>query len=611
MNFVNLDLPYRTFQMCEVRLQYQGQSLLFVCFYRPPPSKKNKLTPKMFVDDVEDLIDTLVPLPKFTLLGDINLWYDSVSNHYACTLKSKLSDRNLSQLVNVPTQKKGHILDWIITNQPKDIIDLTVVDKQISDHFLISFSLRLCKPWRRTREVTSRKLKDIDLDVFKADVTTSLSIISPDAGDQAAQLNTCLGELLDLHAPLTTRRVTDRTSAPWMTLEIKAAKQERRRTERQWQQTGLTVHRQIYCHERNVVSRMIRDAKRQYVCDKIVGADSSKELFKVSGELLGKTNDVILPSTAAPSDLPGTFNDVILPSTLLPLICRALSMTFVSKIVKIRSEMPGDTDAIETVPFAGSPFTNFEAVGETQVKETISKMSKKSCKLDPLPASLLFECLDELIPVITNVINTSLRTGSVPISFKHALVKTLIKKSNLDPNILNSYRPVSNLPFLSKVLERVVLSQLLAHLERHSLFEEFQSAYRKCHSTETALLRVVNYLLQSVDRGHVAILSLLDLSAAFDTLDHGTLMRRLSATFGCRGTVLDWFKCYLSDRTQSITVNGIESAASALSYGVPQGSVLGLSFLRCTPSLWDLSSKCPQFPITSLQMIHNCRTLLL
>ncbi|KAL8592999.1 hypothetical protein ACOMHN_017929 [Nucella lapillus] len=280
INFVNLDSPYRTFQMCEVRLQYQGQSLLFVCLYRPPPSKKNKLTPKMFVDDVEDLINTLVPLPKFTLLGDINLWYDSVSDHYACTLKTKLSDQNLSQLVNVPTQKKGHILDWIITNQPEDIIDLTVVDKQISDHFLISFSLRLCKPRRRTREVTSRKLKDIDLDVFKADVTTSLSIISPDAGDQAAQLNTCLGELLDLHAPLMTRRVTDRTSAPWMTLDIKAAKQERRRTERQWQQTGLTVHRQIYCHERNIVSGMIRDAKRQYVCDKIVGADSSKKLFK-------------------------------------------------------------------------------------------------------------------------------------------------------------------------------------------------------------------------------------------------------------------------------------------------------------------------------------------
>ncbi|KAL8612472.1 hypothetical protein ACOMHN_058600 [Nucella lapillus] len=261
INFDNLDSPYRTFQMCEVRLQYQGQSLLFVCLYRPPPSKKNKLTPKMFVDDVEDLIDTLVPLPKFTLLGDINLWYDSVSDHYACTLKSKLSDRNLSQLVNVPTQKKGHILDWIITNQPEDIIDLTVVDKQISDHFLISFSLRLCKPRRRTREVTSRKLKDIDLDVFKADVTTSLSIISPDAGDQAAQLNTCQGELLDLHAPLTTRRVTDRTSAPWMTLDIKAAKQERRRTERQWQQTGLTVHHQIYCHERNVVSCTIRFAE--------------------------------------------------------------------------------------------------------------------------------------------------------------------------------------------------------------------------------------------------------------------------------------------------------------------------------------------------------------
>ena len=145
------------------------------------------------------------------------------------------------------------------------------------------------------------------------------------------------------------------------------------------------------------------------------------------------------------------------------------------------------------------------------------------------------------------------------------------------PHLVNCWKhywPVSNLPFLSKVLERIVLKQFLQHLQSHSLLETFQSAYQKCHSTETALLRVVNDLLQASDRGCVSILSLLDLSAAFDTIDHDILITRLSGIFGCSGVVLEWFISYLSCRTQSVFV-GHESTPSVLKCGVPQGSVLG------------------------------------
>ena len=138
--------------------------------------------------------------------------------------------------------------------------------------------------------------------------------------------------------------------------------------------------------------------------------------------------------------------------------------------------------------------------------------------------------------------------------FKHALVKPLVKKVSLDPNCLKHYRPVSNLLFLSKALERIVLKQFLQHLQSHSLLEPFQSAYRKCHSTETALLRVVNDLLQASDSGRVSILSLLDLSAAFDTTDLNNLITRLRSTFGCSGTVLNWFISYLSNRDWSYQV---------------------------------------------------------
>ena len=149
---------------------------------------------------------------------------------------------------------------------------------------------------------------------------------------------------------------------------------------------------------------------------------------------------------------------------------------------------------------------------------------------------------------------------------------------------MKHYQPVSNFPFLSKVLERIVLKQFLQHLQSRSLLEPFQSAYRKCHSTETALLRVVNDLLQASDSGCVSILSLLDLSAVFDTTDHNILITRLRSNFGCSGTVLDWFISYLSCRTQSVFV-GHESTPSVLKCGVLQGSVLGLLFTLYTHPL--------------------------
>ena len=130
------------------------------------------------------------------------------------------------------------------------------------------------------------------------------------------------------------------------------------------------------------------------------------------------------------------------------------------------------------------------------------------------------------------------------------------------------------MPFLSKVLERIVLKQFVQHLQSHSLLEPFQSAYRKCHSTESALLRVVKDLLRASDSGCASVLSLLVLSAAFDTIDHNILITRLRSTFGCSVTVLDWFISYLSCSTQSVFV-GHESTPSVLQCGVPQGSVLG------------------------------------
>ena len=142
--------------------------------------------------------------------------------------------------------------------------------------------------------------------------------------------------------------------------------------------------------------------------------------------------------------------------------------------------------------------------------------------------------------------------------------------AGLDDSIVSSYRPVSNLPHLSKILERIVHRQVISHLEELKLLPDFQSAYIRGHSTETAVLKVYSDLIDAISNGKFALLSLLDLNAAFDTIDHNILLHRLEITFGFRGVPLQWMRSYLDGRTQSILLGGKLNDPRPAVYGVPQ-----------------------------------------
>ena len=162
----------------------------------------------------------------------------------------------------------------------------------------------------------------------------------------------------------------------------------------------------------------------------------------------------------------------------------------------------------------------------------------------------------------------------------------LLKKSDLDFELEKNYRPVSNLKFISKTTERVACSFIVDHIKTHNLFSRVQSAYRSYHSTETALLSVQNDILRAVDKFGAVLLVLLDLSAAFDTIDHNLLLLLLEKSFGLSGTVLLWIKSYISARSQSVRVGKAISEVLCLLFGVPQGSVLGpILFILYTTSL--------------------------
>ena len=158
------------------------------------------------------------------------------------------------------------------------------------------------------------------------------------------------------------------------------------------------------------------------------------------------------------------------------------------------------------------------------------------------------------------VIFTQHWSGVFPSQLKQTRVVPLLKKPTLDPDLSSSYRPISNLPLISKLIERVVAKRFTSFANSHHLFPSQQSAYRAHHSTATAVLSVHNDLVRATDKGHVSRLVLLDLSSAFDTVDHQTLLSVLDCRFRVQGGALNWFRSYLSDRRQSFHHSGKASA---------------------------------------------------
>ena len=200
--------------------------------------------------------------------------------------------------------------------------------------------------------------------------------------------------------------------------------------------------------------------------------------------------------------------------------------------------------------------------------------------------------LPSIGPLFASVVNESMQTCVFQQDLKEALVKPLLKKANLELTDKN-YRLVSNLEFMGKTIEHTVASQLTQYISENGLLELMQSAYRSGHSTEIALLKVKADLLHAIDHQEVVCLILLDLSSAFNTVDHCLLLQRLEVSFGIKETALDWIRSYLTGRTQKVSIEKVMSYPVALSFGVPQGSVLGLI-------LFTLYT-CPLGPICTCQ----------
>ena len=228
------------------------------------------------------------------------------------------------------------------------------------------------------------------------------------------------------------------------------------------------------------------------------------------------------------------------------VLAELFSKFFVEKIFKLRINFTSDSSCdLDIAPLTGVKLDCLRLATSEEVQSTILSASNSSCALDPIPTCMLLkQCIPKLFPIITAILNTSLETSSVPALSKYAIIRPHLIKSCLDIEELKNYRLVSNLHFMSKVLEKLVVKRLENHMCTNNLYDPLQSAYRSQHSTETAILKIHNDIIEGLNAGKCTVISSLDLSAAFDTVDHTICIRRLNYLYGVDCTVPQWFESF-------------------------------------------------------------------
>ncbi|KAK3088718.1 hypothetical protein FSP39_022962 [Pinctada imbricata] len=393
---------------------------------------------------------------------------------------------------------------------------------------------------------------------------------------------------LDIHAPLQMKDINITPNTRWYSTKLLHAKREKRKAERVWSNSNLEVHRSIFEEKCSIYTKLLHSSKKEYYTSKVKECgNDSKQLYAVANSVLGKNKEIELSSCANDLELANKFGEFF----------HAKIQTIRTNLEDLLEQNNSQSDALRAdLQFTGNILQEFHPASDQEVMKLIQKSPSKSCCLDPIPRNILKDSVQHFLPIIIQIVNLSLDRSEFPIIFKQAVVKPLLKKPSLDKENLKNYRPVSNLPFISKIVEKVVACRIEDHLMSNCLHDPLQSAYRAFHSTETALLKVHHDVVVALDKGLCSVLIMLDLSAAFDVIDHGILFRRLEHSYGICGSALQWMKSYLDQRSQTIAIGSSFSESKELTIGVPQGSVLG-------PKIYCMFSK----PISDICLRHSMR----
>ena len=568
---------YKTFENLASYVTFRDVHILIIAVYRPG----SESIPSAFFDEFTELI---LFTSNFTcqilILGDINIHLDKSDDRNVKRLNRLLSAHGLKQLVIGSTHRHGHTLDVIITRSSDSLVSNIVISPpSYSDHSLISFNIRHHGPPIIRQTTFHRSYKNFDCTAFESDLRNSdiykLTLATATTNIEANQLfslyDTTMGRLLDLHAPL--RKITIRkdSNCPWFDGDCSASKKLTRKLERIHLKTPSdTTKEERWRSQIRTQRRLFQQKRCSYYrrsIDEAMG--DGKTLWKSLHSLLSPPNDS--SSSCVTSD--------------------KLLDFFVEKTADIReSTKDAPPPDLSDLPPPVHTFVAFDEIATADVEKLLADSSTKQCELDSAPVWLLKKLSCVFAPMLTLLINVSLSQSTLPDKHKQAIIRPRIKKPGLDQSDPANYRPISNLSFISKLVERVVHRQLSNFIEAHNLLPLTQSGFRRFHSTETAVLKVYNDIVSALDLGFIAVLLLLDFSSAFDCVDHTILLQILQSQFGISASALLWIASFLTSRTHNVCFGAKFSKTAHLLFGVPQGSILGpLLFILYTSNITKIA----------------------
>ena len=568
---VNIDknLTFNSFEYVCCSMPWKDTLINIVSMYRPPYSTRNKCTVKTFLEQFESFLSNLLELRGYPLiLGDININVCGKKDANVKKFLKILEDNNLVQLCKLKTHEKGGTLDLVITdNEIQETITSLVTDTTFTtDHFPIKLTLAGKENLKKSVCVKQiRELSNLDNDAIienlKFESVTDKNKFCNLSATSALQLyNSNMESFLNKHCPITLKRYRpNRTKSMWYNSFLQKMKQVKRRQERRYKKHPSLENKTKLIKARNQYIFEIKQTREDYYRKKITTCNKdSKQLSKVLRKITGSTAEKFIPTNDENS-----------------VTCEKMADFYVKKISDIRNEMINDGDFNMNRPVCKGGFLNkFNTIDSNQLRKIIISTKNKTCQSDPIPTKFVKKSLNHLIPIFLHIINSSIQEKIFPDLLKNAILTPIIKDPSKSHEEYKNYRPVSNLPFLSKVLEKVMYHQLNKHIEENNFHCKYQSAYRKNYSCETSVLRLIGDIEKMLNEKSCVLLVLLDSTAAFDTIDHEILYKQLEEEFNVSSDALEMIKSYLTNRSFSVAIKDKIGNPRSLNYGVPQGSVL-------------------------------------
>ena len=539
----------------EISGKNKNSNVLLGVFYQPDSDPVKKCA---WVEKFETILAAVHSKWDGTLAiaGDINIDITNPSS-FAQKYQGILRSFNLNQHIKDPTRKGKWLIDHIATNIPNNVIATGVIPTpEVSDHDMpyIIVNARLSRfeaRFKYIRSVRSFCSEDFVRDVSELPFSLVYAVDDPD--EKISILNDLLRTCIDLHAPLVRCKIT-RPPAPWLKdVNIQNLQSERDRLRFTAHQTQTESDWSLYRSIRNRIKTVIKTAKRTFY-SKALSSKRSKVVWSIIHRILNPNRKRIRQD---PDDLNKFF------------------VTTSERILGTYPEQRTDVVAyLDSLPeICGKTSFEMRKVHFYEVNKQLNSI-RNDCSTghDHLPVYYLKLASQYIVFPLTHIINECIAQNKFPSSWKIGRISPIPKIN--DPTKNSDFRPVSVLPILSKVYERLVLSQLVEHIESSTLYKETMSGFRKGHLTAVVLLKLKDDILKAMKKGEITLAVFTDYSKAFDTVDFQVLLNKLHR-LGFPKKFLIWTYSYLEGRQQFVQIDDRKSGLLPVAFGVPQGFILG------------------------------------